>query len=102
MLGPWDTSMKNGLQTASWIHGCMVNASMNAFHYWWILLFCKVGSSGFTGMRIARKYHIVNVKVIGLHCSNITGFNLRIFLKPVVLTTELNGPNADFVNSFQR
>ena len=24
MTGPWDTSMKNGLQTANWIHGCMV------------------------------------------------------------------------------
>ena len=34
---PNDTSMVSGLQEATWIHNCVVNASMNAFHHWWIV-----------------------------------------------------------------
>ena len=33
--GP-DNSMTSALVEAGWVHNCMANASMDAFHHWWI------------------------------------------------------------------
>src|ERR1700722_14887451 len=31
-----DTSMTSGLQVASWVQQCIVDAGMNAYHHWWL------------------------------------------------------------------
>jgi len=31
-----DTSMTSGLVIAGWVHACIVDANMNAYHHWWL------------------------------------------------------------------